>query len=129
MKPERETGPIRTRFVVDILRDIGGGLNSIFGEGAGRGWTRSDGEAVGGPGGYRDALNDGKAVTPVAGGFTLKQQKLPQSLLSSERMYALLLSALGEMDGKPSKLRWWTRWTCSSRRRIARPGNAAETGR
>jgi patatin-related protein len=106
VKPERGTGPIRTRFVVDILSGTSaGGLNSIFlakalAKGLDFGvmeklWVDQADIAT--------LLNDGGAVTPVAGGFTLKQQKPPQSLLSSERMYALLLSALGEMDGKPSK--------------------------
>ncbi len=98
-------GPIRTRFIVDILSGTSaGGLNSIFlakalAKGLDFGvmeklWVDQADIAT--------LLNDGDAASAIAGGFTLRRQKPPQSLLSSERMYALLLSALAEMDGRPA---------------------------
>lgn len=98
-------GPIRTRFIVDILSGTSaGGLNSIFlAKALAKGlefgvmeklWVDQADIAT--------LLNDDDATSAITGGFTLRRQKPPQSLLSSERMYALLLSALGEMDGKPA---------------------------
>uniref|UniRef100_Q01WF4 Patatin n=1 Tax=Solibacter usitatus (strain Ellin6076) TaxID=234267 RepID=Q01WF4_SOLUE len=98
-------GPIRTRFIVDILSGTSaGGLNSIYlakalANGLDFGvmeklWVDQADIAT--------LLNDNEAASAITGGFALRRQKPPQSLLSSERMYALLLSALAEMDGKPA---------------------------
>lgn len=97
-------GPIRTRFVVDILSGTSaGGLNSVFlakalAKGLDFGvmeklWVDEADIAT--------LMNDGDSLAPIAGGFTMCAQKPPQSLLNSERMYALLLSALREMDSTP----------------------------
>jgi patatin-related protein len=96
--------PIRTRFVVDILSGTSaGGLNSLFlAKALANGqdfsvlqdlWTNQADIAT--------LLNDGRSTINPPGGFGLVKQNPPQSLLNSERMYALLLGALDAMDAVP----------------------------
>ena len=92
-----EDHPIRTRFVVDVLSGTSaGGLNAVYLakalandqslEGLKRLWI-SDGDV-------RTLLNDRASIE----GFShLSVQRPPRSLLNSERMYLLLLSALDQM--------------------------------
>lgn len=93
--------PVRTRFVVDILSGTSaGGLNSLFlAKALANGqdfsvlqdlWTNQADIAT--------LLNDSRSIINPPGGFSLVKQNRPQSLLNSERMYALLLGALDTMD-------------------------------
>ena len=118
------SGPIRTRFVVDILTGTSaGGINAVFLAKALANnqdmdklknlWVTEGDIGV--------LINDSESYTGL--NFALTDDKgEPWSLLNSRRMYRALLKACEEwtrIKNRPlwAHLRWWTSWTSTLRPR------------
>jgi patatin-related protein len=94
----KETDPVRTRFVIDVLSGTSaGGINAIFLAKALANDQKIDRlkQLWIEEGDIARLINDAHSVTGVRG---LNPQHPPQSLLNSQRMYRLLLDAFEGME-------------------------------